>query len=253
VKDLTTEMMQLDRDGSIPLYLQVRSWLDGQIASGKLKPHRRVPSERLLSERFGISRMTVRQALTEMVHDGLLYSRVGMGTFVADPIIKQPLRSLSGFTEDIQARGSVPSSRVLRCEPVTPPASLGAIPGWSDGAHVVALDRLRLSDGQPLMLESSFLSFPGAERLLESDLSGSLYALLKADFGIVPMSADQEVIARRARPQEIALLGMDEETAVLEFTRLTSDASGRVFEHVVAVYRGDRYRFVIRLEQEGGG
>lgn len=176
-----------------------------------------------------------------------------MGTFVADPIIKQPLRSLSGFTEDIQARGSVPSSRVLRCEPVTPPASLGAIPGWSDGAHVVALDRLRLSDGQPLMLESSFLSFPGAERLLESDLSGSLYALLKADFGIVPTSADQEVIARRARPQEIALLGMDEETAVLEFTRLTSDASGRVFEHVVAVYRGDRYRFVIHLEQEGGG
>ena len=144
-------------------------------------------------------------------------------------------------------------SQGLRCELVTAPESVTEMLGWSERHPIVALDRLRLSNGQPLMLETSFLSFQGVEHLLESDLSGSLYALLKADFGIVPTAADQEVIARRARPQEIALLGMDEETAVLEFTRLTSDDSSRVFEHVVAVYRGDRYRFVIRLEQEGRG
>lgn len=245
-------MMQLDRDGSIPLYLQVRSWLEEEISSGRFKPHRRVPSERLLSERFGISRMTVRQALTEMVHDGRLYSRVGMGTFVADPVMQQPLRSLTGFTEDILARGSLPSSKVLRCELVTPSVGLARILDRPQKTPVVALDRLRLSDGQPLMLETNLLSFPEVERLLKSDLSGSLYELLRREFGLVPVVADQEVIARRSRPQEIGLLDMDEETAVLEFTRTTSDSSGQVFEHVVSVYRGDRYRFVVHLEHEGG-
>jgi len=245
-------MTRLDRDGSIPLYLQVKSWLEGQIASGKLKPHRRVPSERVLSERFGISRMTVRQALTEMVHDGRLYSRVGMGTFVADPIIRQPLRSLTGFTEDMRAHGAEPASRVLSCEVVTPPVDIRKILVHSNGSPVVMLERLRLADGQPLMVETSYLTFSGVERLMHCDLTGSLYAQLKEKFGILPVIADQEVIARRARPQEIALLGMDEETAVLEFTRTTTDASSRIFEHVVSVYRGDRYRFVIRLEHEGG-
>jgi GntR family transcriptional regulator len=246
-------MMQLDRDGSIPLYLQVKAWLEEEIATGKLKPHRRVPSERLLSGRFGISRMTVRQALTEMVHDGRLYSRVGMGTFVAEPIMKQPLRSLTGFTEEIKARGSVPTSKVLRCELVTPSAGIARIFDRPYGTPVVALDRLRLSDGEPLMLETNLLSFSGVERLLGVDLSGSLYELLGREYGLVPSFADQEVIARRSRPREVGLLGMDEETAVLEFTRTTSGSSGQVFEHVVSVYRGDRYRFVFHLEHEGSG
>jgi GntR family transcriptional regulator len=245
-------MTRLDREGSVPLYLQVKAWLEEQIASGKLKPHRRVPSERDLSERFEISRMTVRQALTEMVHDGRLYSRVGMGTFVADPLIRQPLRSLTGFTEDMRDRGSVPSSRLLRCELVPMPAHLRSVFPVETSRFVVALERLRLADDRPLMVETTHLSFPHVERLVGAELSGSLYAHLKDTFGIYPAAADQDVIARRARPQEIALLDMDEETAVLEFTRVTSDRGGKVFEHVVSVYRGDRYRFVIRLEAEGG-
>jgi len=245
-------MTRLSRDGSIPLYLQVKSWLEDQIASGRLKPHKRVPSERELSERFGISRMTVRQALTELVHDGRLYSRVGLGTFVADPLIRQPLRSLTGFTEDMLARGVQPSSRVLRCEVTDPPASVRQVFDRTPGLPVVILERLRLADGQPMMVERRYLCFAGAERLPSCDLTGSLSSLLRKSFGIRPVVAEQEVIARRARPQEIALLAMDEETAVLEFTRTTSDDQQRVFEQSVSVYRGDRYRFVIRLEQGGG-
>lgn len=245
-------MIELDRETSTPLYLQVKAWMLAQIDSGAFRPHRRIPSERVLSERFGISRMTVRQALLELIQEGRLYSRIGKGTFIADPPILQPLRGLTGFSEDMRSRGLVPSSRVLRVEIVPVPMASRHALRLRTGDRVLSLQRLRLADAMPLTIESAHLTFPGVERLVTRDLSHSLYDILRTEFSIVPASAEMEAVARRGRPQELALLDMPDDIAVLALERTTFDLSGTPFEHTTSVFRGDRYRLSMHLDLEGG-
>lgn len=243
-------MIELDREKATPLYAQVKDWILAQIESGAFRPHRRIPSERALSERFGISRMTVRQALIELIQEGCLYSRVGKGTFVADLPILQPLRGLTGFSEDMRSRGIVPSSKVLRMEMVPVTTESRHVLNVPMGERVLLLQRLRLADGQPLTIETAHLFFAGVARLTAMDCSRSLYDLLRSEFGIVPASAEMEAIARRARPQEVGLLAMPDDIAVLAMERRTRDQYGTSFEHTTSVFRGDRYRLSMHLDLE---
>lgn len=245
-------MIELDRETSTPLYLQVKTWMLDQIDSGVFRPHRRIPSERALSERFGISRMTVRQALLELTQEGRLYSRVGKGTFISDPPILQPLRGLTGFSEDMRSRGIAPSSRVLHQEIVAVPSESRRALHLRPGDRILLLQRLRLADGLPLTIETAHLAIPDIDRIAAMDLSSSLYDALRAGFAIVPASAEMEAVARRARPQEIALLDMPGDLAVLALERTTYDLAGRPFEHTTSVFRGDRYRLSMHLDLEGG-
>jgi GntR family transcriptional regulator len=247
------KMSELDRGTATPLYLQVKAWMLDQIDRGAFRPHRRIPSERALSDRFGISRMTVRQALLELTQEGRLYSRVGKGTFVADLPISQSLRGLTGFSEDMRALGIAPSSRVLRAEIVPVPAECRSALRLAATAPVLVLQRLRLADGVPLTIETAHLAFPDMNRLIDMDLSHSLYDLLRSEFSIVPASAEMEAVARRGRPQEIALLDMPGDIAVLALERTTFDLAGVPFEHTTSVFRGDRYRLAMHLTLEGGG
>ena len=101
-----------------------------------------------------------------------------------------------------------------------------------------------------MALETAYLSFVGVEQLLLLDIGGSLYALLRDTFGIVPREAIQEFEARLARPREHVMLKLDDCAPVLTIQRTTFDAYQRPFEYVQSVYRGDRYRFVARLARE---
>lgn len=245
-------MAVLNKQGSEPLYLQLKQLIEGQIADGVLAAHGRVPSERELSEQFGISRMTVRQALAELIQEGRLYTSVGKGTFVAEPKIHQNLESLTSFTEDMLARGLRPATRLLRREVVPAGATVADSLHIVEGSAVVRVERLRLADDKPLALETACLAFAGVERLLALDLEGSLYAALRAEFGIIPVEALQELDAALAQPRERSLLHLNEGAPVLTIRRTTFDAARRAFEYVESVYRGDRYRFVARLIRDGG-
>ncbi len=105
--------MKLRREAPTPLYLQLKNALVTDIDAGQYKPHERLMSERELGEKFKVSRMTVRQALTEMIREGILYTQVGKGTYVSEAKIKQELQTLTGFTQDMAARGTVASGQVL--------------------------------------------------------------------------------------------------------------------------------------------
>ncbi|WP_025745930.1 GntR family transcriptional regulator [Kallotenue papyrolyticum] len=241
----------LDRASAVPLYLQLKQWLELQIASGQLAPHSRVPSERELSEQFAISRMTARQALAELIQEGRLYTRAGKGTFVAEPKIRQNLQALTGFTEDMRARGLVPRTRVLAQQIVPATGPIAQALNVPEETPVLRLQRLRLADDAPMALENSTLHVPDLEQLLACDLSGSLYAVLRERFAIVPAEAIQEFEAALPQPHERALLQVPEGAPVLKIQRTTFDARGQPFEYVASIYRGDRYRFVARLVREG--
>jgi GntR family transcriptional regulator len=237
----------LNKQSSIPLYEQLKRLLEQQVSEGVLTPHSRIPSERELSEQFGISRMTARRALSELTHAGRIYAAIGKGTFVAEPKISQSLHELTSFTEEMRARGMVPSTRLLRAELVTATPPVAAALDLAAAGRLVQIERLRLCDGEPVAIEIAHFAFPDVERLLHLDLSGSIYALLRERLGIVPSEAIQEIEARLASASERQRLRLNEGAPVLQIYRTTLGRDRRPFEYVQSVYRCDRYRFVTRL------
>lgn len=238
----------LDRQSSVPIFTQVKSLLEEAIARGELTPDRRIPSERELSLRFEVSRMTVRQALLAMIADGALYTRTGKGTYVAERKIEQPLQRLTSFSQDVVARGMRPSSRVLEAELLRAPLELAQALGIPPGAELVRIRRLRLADDEPMALETSHLPHAVAPGLLAHDLgSGSLYELLRTNYGIEFGSAKQTIEASEATAEERELLLLPRRVPVLRLHRFTSNLEGRVLEFVRAVYRGDRYQLHVEL------
>lgn len=236
--------MLLRRNSPEPLYLQIKEYLINEIKAGNFQPDQRIPSERELSEQFKVGRMTVRQALLELAHEGKIYTRMGKGTFVLAPKIDQQLRALTGFSQDVRQRGGKPSSKVLEAKVI--PASRAAAQALrlSEGDRLIFLSRLRLSDGIPLALESAHLPYNQFPDLLEHDFSvESLYQVLKNDYGITLVHAEQTIEAALATPYEIEMLSLTPPAAVLKMERLTYNDTGLPVEYVPSTYRGDRYKF----------
>ncbi len=237
-------MARLKRNAPLPLYLQLKETLQADILAQRFKPHQLLPSERELCMNYGVSRMTVRQALGDLAREGLIYSRVGKGTFVGAPKIDQQLKALTGFSQEMRARGSHPASRVLeaRLERATDQAAQPLhIP---PGTEVVLLTRVRLADGLPLAIETVHVPHALCPDLLRHDFSvESLYDVLEHEYGHRLTHADQTIEAALAGPREAALLQLLPPAAVLVMERSTFTEQGILIEHVHSIYRGDRYKF----------
>lgn len=244
-------MNVLDNHSPIPLYHQLKAFIEGQIETGVWNPGDRVPSESDLGMQFHVSRTTVRQALGDLVNQGLLSRAQGKGTFVAPPRIQQPLTRLTGFTQDMAQRLKRPSSRVLKLDSLPASAQVAAALQIAAGDLVVALDRLRLADGAPMAVEIGRICFPGCEELLQEDLSNhSLYQILGEKWNIHPSRARQRMEATACPAETAALLEIRKGSPVLHIYRTTFDQHGRPFEQVESFYRGDRYVFQVELSSE---
>lgn len=243
------DSMQLQREAPDPLYLQIKDGLVAAIRAGQFEPHQRLPSERELSEQYAVSRMTVRQALLALAYDGVIYTRVGKGTFVAGPKIDQQLRTLTGFSQDVTARGNRPTSRVLDARVVGAAPDVAAALRMTPQNEVIRLARLRLSDDLPLALETTHLPFARFAGLLAHDFAAeSLYGVLEIEFGVALTHADQVLEAAVADADEIELLELTPPAAVMRMQRLTVDSDGEPVEFVLSSYRGDRYKFRFALQ-----
>jgi GntR family transcriptional regulator len=236
--------MALLRESPTPLYLQLKSSLSDEINSGGLAPDQRLPSERELCERYNVSRMTVRQAMAELIRDGMVYAVVGKGTFVSEPKINQELRSLTGFTDDVRRRGGRPGSQVIEARLVSAGTRLTQKLRLPPGAELVLLSRLRLSNGIPLALETAYLPHMLCPGLLQHDLaSGSLYAVLEDHYNLRLVRAEQAITAGLANPNELVLLQLHPPAPILRIERTTFTAQDVAVEVVESAYRSDRYQF----------
>lgn len=245
--------MQIYRESPDPLYQQLKDSIVSDIQSGRYRPHQRLPSERELGAAYQISRMTVRKALLDLASEGLIYTRVGKGTFVAEPKIDQRLQGVTSFTQDVRGRGAAPASQVLEARITPAPHEVSAALHLPPGADVIVLARIRLADGEPLALETAFLPAALFPDLLRYDFAAeSLYAVLERDYKLTLLQAEQTIEATLASQREIKLLKLTPPAAVLKMERLTQTTDGTLVEQVFSIYRADRYKFRSSLRLKAG-
>lgn len=242
----------LDKGDPTPLYCQLKEVILSRIDSGEWQPGMQLPSERELCQHFGISRITVRQALAELEMEGRLARDQGRGTFIAPPRIAQHLTRLTGFTQDMQARGRKPGSIVLRLELRRATAAVAhRLQLDSHHRSVVLLQRLRTANGEPMAIETAYLSEKLCRGILNEDLSNqSLYQLLAQKYGVTPARAEQQIEAVACPGNEARLLGIAKGSPVLLLHRTTYSQHNCPFEAVESWYRGDKYVFYAELNIE---
>lgn len=238
-------LLPLDETNPTPLYLQLQQSIEEAVRKGAIKPDDALPGERDLAKQLGISRVTVRKAITGLVKKGVLVQRWGSGTFIAPQIrLEQPLSRLSSFTDDMSARG-LPSSAVLLSRSVgqAAPDELMAL-GLSPGDLVSRVNRLRLADGIPMAIEHAVI--PNRFLPDPSLVKQSLYAALHEQ-GVVPSRALQRLHAVLLTEEQASLLHVPPQSPALYIERRSFTTAGEPVEFTSSYYRGDAYDFVAEL------
>ncbi len=239
----------LERSNPLPLYYQLKEVLKQQIRAGHLAPHTAIPSEPELVAQYHVSRATVRQALTELVHEGLLYRQHGRGTFVCEPRIQQNISELTSFSDELRRRGKRPGGVLLVSELVRGSQIVRERLRLNDAEQVVRLERLRLADDVPVALEIDYLPHPRAANIYQrakETADGSLYTLMTSE-GMHPYINEQTFKGDMPSPREAELLRVPDSEPGLRFVCTTFDDTGAPIEYTEAFYPGTHYDVQLTL------
>lgn len=232
----------LRRGAGAALYRQIKDLFVSEIEAGALGPHEHLPSERELVEELGVSRITVRQALRELVQEGYLYSAPGKGFFVAERPRPFELNALLSFTAFAERRGLTPGSSVVDSgvEPASP--ALGRQLDVPAGTDLMFLARVRLLEGTPVAFQRLWIPRPLCPRLLDGDLGRlSVFDELRKGCGVILARAETTVGARPGTEEERTLLDLGEPGVVLAVDQLTFDAGDAPVELSLSVHHPQRY------------
>ena len=240
----------IDKDSIVPIYHQLKLIIKEQIQSQKWGHDETIPSERELCEQFGISRMTVRHAINDLVAEGALYRKRGMGTYVSKPKIDQALTKLTNFTSDMETRSLRPGAKIIHVKVIPATEELARFLNIKENANVIELFRLRLANDEPMALEKSFLSYDKASAILEESLENkSLYQELREKCQIDVAIAHQTLeISYIEDSKDSELLDVEVGTPVLLIERMTFTENNLPVEYVKSLYRADRYKFSIEMK-----
>ncbi|MCS7011584.1 MAG: GntR family transcriptional regulator [Anaerolineales bacterium] len=241
--------LTVDPTSPLPLYYQIREQLRARILSGELKPGDALPGEEEICAQTGVSRMTARQALSQLVSEGLVTRQRGRGTFVSAPKVKLPgIQGLGmGYSELLQQVGASTETRLLQQELTVAGPDTAAALKLRPGEAIVRLIRLRLVGRERMALETSHLPahfVPGLERL---DLNGlSLRRVLEEEYGLSLAYAIDELEISTAGPYEASLLQISEgvPVALVHSINYLTDDTPLLLNHIV--HRGDRFRAILR-------
>ncbi|GAA0999658.1 GntR family transcriptional regulator [Tsukamurella strandjordii] len=226
-------------DGPVPKHEQLRALIEKRCAA-ELAPGSALPSERQLCEEYGVSRITVREALRQLVAEGTLVRIRGKGTFVADHPARSHLH-LASFHEDMRRLGRVPTTTVLQTELRVPPPSTTSALGLRAADRAFHVKRLRIADGVPMSVDDAWYPEFVAPDLTEHELTQSIYELLRIEYGRPIDHAEQSIGAIAAKGELARLLDVPAGAPLLAFDRVSFSGAVRV-EHSYSWYRSDRYR-----------
>ncbi|MEI6404927.1 MAG: GntR family transcriptional regulator [Actinomycetes bacterium] len=228
----------------------VRRKVLSMIATGELRPGQKLNAERELADDFGVSRSTLRQALTSLEESGDVRRLPGRGggTFISPGKIDRDLSRIVGVPSLLRGQGFTAGTKLISASVMLADAATRTALGLSDTDHIFDVVRIRLADSQPISLEHARFPaelFPG---LLERALGSSLYELMSKHYDTIPDEALEEIELVSATPDEAAILNVDIGAPLLSVTRTTMDVLGRKIEYSHDLFRGDRTRITVRTK-----
>jgi len=234
-----------------PVYLQLANYFGALISNGELKEGDALPTETALCKILGISRSTVRQAFQLLEDEGVIVRKKRVGTRVCKPKLKRSLNNLYNFTTEIRALGLVPSSRILSFTTMRPPTKIAETLCLTQGETVFRIERLRLADGEPLMVETAYIPTRICPGLTRDQLNDSLYATISECSGASPLEATETYEAIVLMKREAELMHVHAGEPALRIQRVSKNTVGEIFEYCVELTRGDRSKYQIVLKNSG--
>lgn len=234
----------------LPLYVQIRDSLRRQILDGSYQVHERLPSENEMMNTFGVSRITIRQALRDLHNEGLVFSAQGKGTFVSKPKAVQNVQRLEGFGEAMAAQGYEASARVLSIQQLKAPKAVVAALDLQPGDEAIEVKRVRYLNRSPVCIENSYFPMDVGRQMFSLDLSGDIFPMLENLFGIPLGGADISLDAILADDEAQQYLNLKTGEAILRVERLTHNRDGRPIDFEYLCYRGDSFKYQFRIDRK---
>lgn len=239
----------LNKDSAEPLYVQARNILLERINKNEYPPNEKIPSESQLCAEFGISRMTLRNVITELVRDGIIYRITGKGTFVAKPKITTDTAAYVGIREQLEAQGYAVETQVLEFKRIISPDSICEKMGLKENKELFYIKRLRSVENIPLSLHISYIPTPYCDDLEKHDLrSEQLCRILSTHYGLIRKHVTQTLESVQANNEESALLKLHKGSPLLLLCDNIYSSSERLFEYSTVVFRGDKVKINLHYQ-----
>lgn len=240
----------IDLISPIPMYMQIKEILRKRILNGTYKEHQKMPSEAEMMINFGVSRITVRQAIGDLEKEGLIFKRHGKGTYVSKPKASQTLTQLEGFGEAMKPHGYETTAHLISGKLITPDIHVTSQLNLPKDTQVVEIRRLRYLNREPISVDVSYFSQEIGERLLKEDfVSRDIFMILENDYGFPLGNADMQIESILADSTLAELLKIDVGAPILKIERLTSTKDGRPLDFEYLYYRGDAFKYKLELQR----
>lgn len=233
-----------------PLYLQIKEALKKRILNGEYGPYQRLPSESELMAHFGVSRITVRQALRDLIGEGLIFTSQGKGTFASKPKAAQDVQHLEGLGEAMSAQGYETTARLLSIREITPSKDVQEKLKVAAKDGVVEIVRVRYLNREPVSVDTSYFPMVIGKKLFSRDLEGDIFPMLENEFRIPLGRAEISLEARPADTKTAKLLGMEVGAPIMWVQRLTRDRHDHPVDYEYLAFRGDSYKYRFEVERK---
>ena len=233
-----------------PLYYRIKEDIKSKIQNGELKPGAVLPTENLLCEEYGASRVTIRRAVNELIGESVLDRGFGKTATVKCENVPRSLNRLGGLHEELEKAGIKCSSFILSSAVMDAPAEIAAHMGLGRNEKVLKIERLRYANGQSLCYQVLYLKYELCEKLDVKGLaSASLYEVLERDFDVKIDTATQTISAVMATYRIAALLELPEQTCMLQVNRTAYTDTGACIEYSESAYVSNRYTLTMTLKR----
>lgn len=234
----------------VPLYTQIKEILRDRILNGTYQAHDQMPSESELTKAFGVSRITVRQALGDLQKEGLIFKIHGKGTYVSKPKAFQNLAKLQGFGEAMTSMGYETLSRVVSQKVVPADKGVALKLSVDEGDLISEIRRVRYLNRSPISLDVTYVPKSVGERLAKEDLAHrDIFLILENDYGYSLGQAELQIEAMLADESLGRLIHLQEGSPVLRIERLTFTTDNQPLDFEYLYYRGDAFQYRLRIER----
>ncbi|MCC3358085.1 GntR family transcriptional regulator [Bacillus sp. REN16] len=236
----------IKKSSPVPIYFQIELQIREKIENKELKPGDMIPSEREYAEKFQISRMTVRQAINNLVNEGYLQRIRGKGTFVTVKKFEKNVQRLTGFSEDMRSRGLEPETKVLSFKVIEADSLIASRLNVEEKSRVYQIERLRLADQEPIAYEVFCMSADLVPDLTWETAEQSIFKYVE-EIGLNIISGTQELEAITANKREASILGIKAGAPILYIQQVSQLEDQQPLEYVKSYYRADRYKYRVEM------